>query len=138
VSVILFKPKSLTNVFKPSGYLLLTADEMTLFWTLATLKGLDPATVVEWYVEFTADPTGKTPVWFREVDEQDTGLGVVKMSKAVRTFNENNATGLADATHNLSTQLVRKAPFGRVQARVTAGAAIATIIVPAGSTPPAP
>jgi hypothetical protein len=138
VSEQLFKAP-LTGTFKPSRYLLLTADEMTLFWTLVTVKGGDPGTVVEWYLEFTDNPVVKNATWFREVDEQDTGLGVVKMSKAVRTFNENNAsTGLQDGTHLLSTQLVRKAPFGRVQARVTAGAATATITTPSGSTPPAP
>lgn len=134
-SVTLYSNKTLTGAFQPSDFLMLAGAEMTLFWKLTTTGG---PTTVEFYLEFTDDPTGKTPSWFQEVDEQDTGVGVIKMSKTVRTFYENGGAALADGVHRLSTQFVRKAPFGRIQARVTAGAASALVTTPSGSTPATP
>lgn len=130
----LLKNKTLTGNFVPSQALFMSSTDLTLFWTLVTSGG--PSTV-EFYLEFSDDPTNASN-WFQEVDEQDTGVGVVKMSKAIRTFYENAGAALADGTHRLCTQFVRRAQFARIQSRVTAGAAVANIVAPFGSLPQAP
>lgn len=131
MSVVIFKQKVLNGTFRPSQPLLLTSGEMTLFWSVVASAG---PTTLQFYLEFSDDQV----TWFQEVDEQDTGSGVVKMSKAIRTFYENGGAALANGTHKLSTQFVRKAPFARVQARVTAGAAQINVTAPAGSIASAP
>lgn len=128
VAATLLKGKALSGSFVPSAALTLVAEQLTLFWTLVTTGG--PTTVV-WFVEFSDDLDD----WFQEVDEQDIGSGNVKMSVALRTFQENGGAGLADGTHTLSTQLVRRAQFARVQVKVTAGAAKATVVAPTGEVP---
>lgn len=127
--------KPLTGSFVPSGPLGLTADQLTLAFHLVTTGG---PTAVDFYIEFTDDPTPKVPIWSREVDEQDTGNGAVTMSKVIRTFQEEGGAKLADGTHDLSCQFSRQAPFARLQIRVSAGAASALITSSSGEIPVAP
>jgi hypothetical protein len=131
MSVQLFNG-TVPGAFAPSQWLLLDSEQLTLTWQLVTTGG---PTVVLFFLEFTSDPTqGANTVAAREVDEQDTGNGVVLMAKVTRQFDENNAsTGLADGTHVLSTQFVRQAPFVRVQMEVTAGAATLLLTAASGS-----
>lgn len=123
--------QDLTGSFVATRSLLITADEVTLFWTLVT-AGENPV-FVEFYLEFcVGDPTNDTN-WFREVDEEDTGDGVVNMAKVIRTFHENGGAGLAAGTHRLSTQFLRNAPMVRLQVRINGGgSATATIVSASG------
>lgn len=130
MSVQLFK-KSLTGSFASSAILMLSGQELTLFWTLVTSGG---PTSVEFYLEFGDNITS----WYQETDEQDTGVGVVKMSKAIRTFYENGGAGLGNGTHYLSNQFTRRTPFARIWTRVVAGVASATILSPSGEIPAVP
>jgi hypothetical protein len=117
--------------FKPSSWLQIAAEEITLAFHLVTSGG---PTTINWFLEFTDDPTG-TPIASREVDEQDTGNGVVTMSKVLRTFKENGGAALADGVHDLSTQFTRQTPYVRLQIQVTAGVAAAKITSSTGSLP---
>lgn len=127
-SVKLFGGKTLTGSFVPSLPVLLSSEEMTLDFTLVTTTG---PTKVDWYPEFSVDLVN----WFQEVAEEDSPGGVILMPKTIRTFADNAGTALADGTHLLSVQLVRQMPFARIQARVSAGAAIITTTCPSGSVP---
>lgn len=110
--------KALTGSFVPSEWFLLVGGQISLAWHLVTAGG---PTSVEWFLEFTDDPTG-TPTADREVDESDAaGNGAITMSKVIRTFQENGGAGLADGAHDLSTQFIRQRPYARVQVRVSAG-----------------
>lgn len=132
MSVPLFK-STLNGAFQPSSWLLINGQEVPLVWQLTTSSG---PTVILYFLEFTDDPTkGAATIAAREVDEQDTGNGVVTMAKVTRTFNENGATtGLADGSHVLATQFVRQGSYVRVQAKVTAGAATLTLTASTGQT----
>ena len=121
--------------FKASSWLQIAAEEVTLAFHLATSTG---PTAINWFLEFSDDPTPKSPIASREVDEQDTGNGVITMSKVLRTFKENGGANLADGTHDLSAQFTRQAPYVRFQIQVTTGAATAKVTSSTGSIPVAP
>ena len=131
MSVQLFNA-TLGGALQPSSWLLITGEEVPLVWELTTNGG---PTVIQFFLEFTDDPTkGAATIAAREVDEQDTGNGVVTMAKVTRTFNENGlTTGLADGSHKLATQFVRQGSYVRVQVQVTAGAASLTLTASSGS-----
>lgn len=131
MSVQLFNG-TLSGAFQASAWLLLTAEELPLTWQLTTSSG---PTVVKFFLEFTDDPTkGASTIAAREVDEQDTGNGVITMAKVIRTFNENGlTTGLADGAHVLSTQFVRQGAYARVQVEVTSGAATLKLTASSGT-----
>lgn len=123
------------GAFAPTAWMLVAAAQVPLAFNLVTSGG---PTEFQFYPEFTDDPTVIPVLASREVDEQDVGNGVITMSKTIRTFQENNGGFLANATHNLSTQFVRLAPFARLQIRVIQGAAKAIITSSVGSNPIAP
>ena len=127
MSVVIFNG-TLTGSFLPTRYVLLPAEKLTLAFHLVTSSG--PSTV-QWFPEYSDDLV----MWSREVAEEDAAGGVVLMPKTIRTFADNAGTQLADATHDLSVQLVRQGKFARLQMAVTAGAA--TAIVTADGTSPA-
>ena len=86
-----------------------------LFFDVVASNG---PTTINFYLEFSFDNVG----WFREIDEQDIGSGVVKQSIVVRTLYPNNAsTGLPDGAYKFSVQFGRRAQYGRVQLNVSAG-----------------
>lgn len=132
--ISLFNGK-LPAAFAPTVWMTVVGDKIPLTFHLVTSGG---PTAVDFYLEFTDDPTLKVPVASREVDEQDIGNGVVTMSKVIRTFQENNGGTLQNGTHDLSCQFVRLAPFARLQIRASAGTAIAKIDCSAGQVPVAP
>lgn len=127
-SVILLKA-TLDGSFQPSAPVLLVANQLTLDWDITASSG---PTTLEWYLEFASDPAGP---WRREVAEEDAGKGVVSMPEVVRTFANNNGTALADGSYGYEMQFVRQAALARVQAAVTAGAAIVTVSSPTGIQP---
>lgn len=127
MSASLFKGK-LIGSFRASQSLLIAANTVTLDWQIVSSGG---PTTLQWYMEFSDDNAD----WHRELAEEDTGSGVVSMTVVVRTFHENGGAALADGTHKLNAQFVRRAQFVRVQMRVTAGAAQVTLTAPFGDVP---
>lgn len=124
----------LTNTNKFSKWLELVNGELSLTWQLTTSGG---PTLLTWFLQYTDDPTGASPVISQEVDEQDTGKGVVSMAKVTRTFNENNATtGLSDGSHVLSTQFTRQPQYARVAMLASAGAAVVKLTASSGNLVP--
>lgn len=110
----------------PSRALLIAGGAVTLDF-LINVTG--PATIT-FFLEFSENATD----WFAEVAEEDAGKGVVAMPKVVRTFADNNSTAVAtNAAFAVSCQFTRQAPFVRVQAAVSAGAAIMTLTAPFGT-----
>lgn len=134
MAILLFN-KPLTGAFVPTIWLTITAEQLTLAFHLVTSGG---PTAVDFYLEFTDDPTGPAPVASREVDNQDTGNGAITMSKVIRTFQENGGAKLTDGTHDLERQFPCQPPFARLQIRVSAGAATARITSSSGELPVAP
>lgn len=133
---LLFKG-TVPATFTPTVWMLVTADQIPLAFHLVTTGG---PTSFQFFPEFTDDPTvpAASVLASREVDEQDVGNGVVTMSKVIRTFQENNGGLLQNATHDLSTQFVRLAPFVRLQIQANAGFATALITSSVGTKPIAP
>lgn len=106
-----------SGTYAASTPILLDDNAFPLFFDLVTSNG---PTTINFYLEFSFD----FAKWFREVDEQDIGSGVVKQSLVVRTLYPNGATtGLADGAYQLTAQFGRRAPYGRVQLNVSAGQA---------------
>jgi hypothetical protein len=125
---------TLTGSFQPSRGLLVANDALVLTFLVVASGGT--AANVSFYLEFTdGDPNDRATQWFREVDEQDAGSGVIAMSQAVRAFQLNNGGNLPAGTYGFSTQFTRLAQFARVQIRVAAGAATVQIRAPFGSLP---
>lgn len=127
-SVILLKA-TLDGSFQPSAPVLLVANQLTLDWDITASSG---PTTLEWYLEFASDPAGP---WRREVAEEDAGKGVVSMPAVVRTFANNNGTALTDGDYGFEMQFVRQAALARIQACVTAGAAVIAVSSPTGIQP---
>lgn len=102
------------------------------------MTGVDPGTIITWYLEFTdGNPNDSSTEWFREVDEQDAGAGVVTMAEVTREFIDNAgnaAGGLSAGTFRFSCQFVRQAQFVRLQA-VSNAAVVVTVSAPFGSLP---
>lgn len=130
----LFKGR-LPVTFGPTAWFLLTGAKIPLEFQFTTSAG---PTRIDYYLEFTDDPTLPSPITFREVDEQDVGNGVVTMSKVIRTFQENNGGFLQNGVHNLSCQLLRLAPIARLQIQASAGTATAIITASSGELIVAP
>lgn len=111
---------------------MIEGERVTLQWKITTV---DPVTLV-WYLEFTdGDPNDSATDWFREVDEQDTGAGVVSMAAVLRTFNDNGGTAGLAAGGKFSCQFVRQAQFVHIVMRASVGGANVTITAPFGSLP---
>lgn len=127
--VQLFKG-ALSNAFKASSWLLIQGHQLTFTWQLTVATG---GAQVQFYLEFSDDPTLTAPTVSREVDEQDTGNGSITMSKVIRTFQESGGGSLAAGTQTLSTQFVRQAPYARVQVQVASGAATLILTSSSGS-----
>jgi hypothetical protein len=126
VGVVLFK-KPLTASFVPSDPLLISGNEITLGFEIVVTTA--PAGI-EWYLEFSESPAGP---WYREIAEEDIGLGVVRTPTVVRTFMDNGAATLAIGTHRLDAELRRRRQIARVQLRLAAGGpATATVNAPFG------
>ncbi len=125
MSLLLFNGP-LTGSFVATQPFAISAREFTLQFELETSGG--PSTV-EYYLEFGDAPAGP---WYREIAQEDGGGGVVLMPMVVRTFADNNGTALADGTHLLDSEYVRRNRLVRVRMRVTAGAARAKVQAPFG------
>jgi hypothetical protein len=120
--------------FAPTKPLQLAGDALSLLW-LITTTGMTSAEI-EFYLEFTdGNPNDPSADWFREVDEVDSGNGTVAMAAVIRTFQVNGGGNLPAGVYKLSTQFTRRAQFARIQLRIAAGAATATITAPFGSSP---
>lgn len=132
--VTLFKGKVPAS-FTPTLWFTLTADQIPLTFLLTASGG---PSEFDFYLEFTDDPTQTPVVASREVDEQDVGLGVVSMSKVIRTFRENGGGLLQNGQHNLSCQFLRIKPFARIQIQAPSGTIVATISTASGDLPVAP
>jgi hypothetical protein len=87
------------------------------------------AAKVEWYLELSDDAS----TWRREVAQEDQGAGVVDMPEVVRNFQKNGGGVLAAGSHGISVELVRQAPYARVQIRAASGTVTnATVTTPYG------
>lgn len=129
MSLTLFK-KSLTGSFVPSSALLINGRDITFGFEIVVSTA--PA-AVEWYLEFSElpDPAGK---WFREIAEEDVGLGVVRTPTVVRTLMDNGAATLAIGTHLLDAEVHRRRQFVRMQLRLASGGpATAEVTAPFGT-----
>lgn len=92
--------------------------------SLACTAVVTVAATIQWYIEFSDNPfETPTPLWFRELSEEVTTGGVVVNALAIRSFAANGGGTLGAGTHLMSVQLTRVAPFYRISARVSAGAA---------------
>lgn len=133
MSVLLFD-STLNNTFQPTKPLMLADGTLALAFLVVVTGGVSAA--VQFYLEYTdGNPNDKNTQWFREVDEQDTGSGVIMMSQTIRTFQLNNGGNLPAGTYGFSPQFKRLAQFSRVQISVAAGAATAKVLAPFGSLP---
>ncbi len=120
----------LTSAFKPTRAFMIESNEITFYHDLVIATA---AMSVEWYMEFSDNPGGASPVWRREIAEEDAGGGVVLMPEVVRTFADNGGTTLSVGTHNLDAEFKRRNKFCRVQIRATGGGtARAKITIPFG------
>lgn len=133
VSVQLFNG-TLTPSFQPTKPLLLADGTVALAFLVVVTGGI--AASVDFYLEYTdGDPNAAATQWFREVDEQDVGLGVISMSQTIRTFQLNDGGNLPAGMYGFSPQFKRLAQFVRVQIRASAGTATAQVTAPFGSAP---
>jgi hypothetical protein len=116
---------ALTGTFQPSQpFLIMNGLSVVDF---ALVVGAGPAQV-EWYFELTSSPPGD-PVteWFRELSEETPGLGLIDLVPTVRRF-QNLVAGNAF----FDNQSAKAHDFCRVQLRVAAGTASATLRTPFG------
>lgn len=121
---------ALTASFVAGPPMLLSDGALSIDFELTTSSG--PTTVL-WYPEFARDnPLVAATKWYRELAEEDVGNGVVNMPKAIRDFQENGGAGLADGTHYVSAQLIRRHLFVRLQMRVSTGVASVVATAPFG------
>jgi hypothetical protein len=130
MSVRLFN-KALTSSFQASSALLVATDTVVLDFFIDV--GSD--VVIQWYLEFSEDPSDTTG-WAREVTQEVTGQGAVGHFLALRTFYPNGSTGPLTAVgspYALETEFVRRAKFARAQIKAVSGAADVEIIAPFGS-----
>lgn len=133
VGVQLFN-SALSSNFVATKPLMLADGTVALEFLVAVTGGV--AAAVQFYMEYTeGDPNDKTTRWFREVDEQDVGSGVISMSQTIRTFQLNNGGNLPAGTYGFSPQFKRLAQFTRVQIRAAVGTATASVVAPFGSIP---
>lgn len=127
---------NLSTRFKPTLPLQVAAGTLPLNFLIAVPLSTPAPAAVVWYLEFTeGNPNDPTTQWFREVDEQDTGDGVVTMAYVTRTFQLNGGGNLSVGTYAFSAHLKRITPFARLQIAVTAGSASATITSMLGTAP---
>jgi len=117
--------------FQPTKAFLIVADSVSLDWEINVTAA---PSLVEWYLEFASgSPLDSNTKWYREVAEEDGGLGVTFMPKVLRRFTENGVnTGLGAGLNFLSAQLIRKHRFVRLQVRCSTGAATVKVITPFG------
>ena len=117
---------SASGSYLPSLPIMLVDNALPLFFDLVASNG---PTTINFYLEYSLDPTGLTPKWYREVDEQDIGSGVVKQSQVVRTLYLNNSSAaLPDGAYTFAMQFGRRAPFARLQIQIGAGRAQLAIV----------
>jgi len=118
---------ALTNSFQATGSFLISGENITLDCALTIANVAVPGTPgqIEAYLEFTSsDPNALATTWYRECAEEDLGNGNIRMSKVVRRFAEEGSdVPLAEGTHNIDLQFVRKHAFCRLQIRVAPGGA---------------
>lgn len=114
------------GTYTPSLPIMLVDNALPLFFDVVTSNG---PTTINFYIEFILDPTGTNPKWYREVDEQDIGSGIVKQSQVIRTlYQAGSSAGLADGPYTFAAQFGRRAPFARLQIQVGAGRAQLAIV----------
>ncbi len=130
--IVLLKNAPLSGSFRPSKWLAIQNKEFTLDFQL-TVTGANAT--VQYYLEFTSNPTDTSAPVFRELAQEDGGGGEVLMPVVVRTFAENGGTDLPVGNYAFDTEYVRRHRAVRVQIRVTGigAAARATITAPFGS-----
>lgn len=137
MSAILLNNALLVAGYTPSQPVLISGRRVVLDFTLVTPGGI----AITWYPEYTdgIDANGvalplASWLWSREVAEEDTGNGDVRMPLAVRRFTTFGADGLlAAGTYRLNVQLQRTHALYRVQ---IAGAGVtATVSTPFGKIP---
>jgi len=118
----------LTNAFQASLPFSMSGENTVFDWSIVVANTVTPpgtAASLEWYPEFTSgDPNAAATLWYRETAEEDLGNGNVRMPKTVRRFTEEGSdVPLAEGTHRLDTQFVRRHNFGRLQLRTAVGSA---------------
>ncbi len=130
--IVLLKNAPLTGSFRPSKWLAIQNKEFTLDFQLAITGG---AATVEYYLEFTSNPTNTSAPVFRELAQEDAGNGEVLMPAVVRTFAVAGGSDLPIGNYAFDTEYVRRHRAVRVQIRVTGDGAVAraTITAPFGS-----
>lgn len=117
--ITIFPNRTLTSSYVTSEPAYVVANKIDLAFTAIVTT----AATIQWYLEFGDQPFGPNEAWFREVSEEVAAGGVVTNAIALRSFAQNGGGTLAAGTHRMSLQFERIAPFFRVSARVSAGAA---------------
>jgi len=115
---------NLTNVFQPTRPILMVGETLTLDFLFTVTGGV--GTSIAWYLEFSSDPAAT--LWFREIAEEVAGAGVVAMPLVIRTLQTNGSGTFAAGTYAVSTQLIRKHQYARLQIRTPAGTVSSMLI----------
>lgn len=117
--ITIFRNRALTSAYVASEPAFIVASKLDLAFTAEVTT----AATIQWYLEFGDQPFGPDERWFREMSEEVATGGAVTNAIAVRSFAANGGGTLAVGTHRMSLQFERIAPFYRISARVSAGAA---------------
>jgi hypothetical protein len=128
MSVVSLFNGALSASFKATKALLIAGVDATFGFEITVVTA--PA-VIEWYLETGEAPSGP---WFREIAEEDTGLGAIKMPEILRTFTDNGGSTLAVGAHFLDAEFKRRRPMVRIQMRLASGGpATVSVTAPFGT-----